>query len=50
MAAEHTETTTSSQAKDRHFLHPWENVAAIGSEARTVIAVSVRSDRSAAHG
>lgn len=38
MLKEIVEDTQSIQAKDRHFLHPWEDVTAIGTEARTVIA------------
>ncbi|MYM55515.1 aminotransferase [Thalassovita mangrovi] len=34
-ASEHTQ---SLQCKDRHFLHPWEDVTATGTAARTVIA------------
>ena len=30
-------TTHDVQDMDRHFLHPWEDVTAIGAEARTVI-------------
>lgn len=32
-----TEGTQSIQAKDRHFLHPWEDVTSIGAEARTAV-------------
>ena len=38
MGTEIIEDTQSIQAKDRHFMHPWEDVTAIGSEIRTVIA------------
>jgi len=30
-------TTHDVQDMDKHFLHPWEDVTAIGAEARTVI-------------
>jgi len=30
-------TTRDVQEMDKHFLHPWEDVTAIGAEARTVV-------------
>lgn len=32
-----SDTTRIMQEKDRHFLHPWEDVTSIGTEPRTVI-------------
>jgi len=37
MMAENQVTTRGLQDMDKHFLHPWEDVTAIGAEARTVI-------------
>ena len=38
MTEDRTRTTQDYQDMDRHFLHPWEDVTAIGEEKRTVIA------------
>ena len=31
------EETRAVREKDRHFVHPWEDVTAIGAESRTVL-------------
>jgi putrescine---pyruvate transaminase len=37
MVTKSIQDTHKIQAMDKHFVHPWEDVTAIGSEARTVI-------------
>lgn len=38
MAEKSQVTTSDVQEMDKHFIHPWEDVTAIGADARTVIA------------
>ncbi|MGE4611957.1 MAG: aminotransferase [Paracoccaceae bacterium] len=37
MVSTKSQETQSIQAMDKHFVHPWEDVTALGNEARTVI-------------
>ncbi len=40
MVTTKSQDTQKIQAMDKHFVHPWEDVTAIGSEARTIISKS----------